>query len=250
MQRNLLRVVLVMVVGCAAGCASSERVIRIGGEDAAINGFILPVKETFEEENGSALQLVQSRPGLELADLEEGRVDAIISARPLQKLLQEAAEERVEIDPASLQQINVGKGSTVIFLHPSNRIKKLTKYQLKAIYTGKIRNWKQLGGANQEIVVVWQTAPSTQNAQFIKEILDGGKVAAKQQPASSNEEVRSRVIATPGSIGIAPRGLIASTVKVPKTPLVEAAVIIVMKGAPSPKVQKLLELLQEAAYLP
>lgn len=250
MQRNLLRVVLVIVVGCAAGCASPARVIRIGGEDAAISGFILPVKETFEAENGIALQLVQSRPGLELADLEEGRVDAIISARPLQMLLQEAAAERLAIDPATLQQINVGKGSTVIFLHPSNRIKKLTKHQLKTIFTGKIRNWKRLGGADQEIVVVWHSKPSAQNAQFIREILDGGRVAAKQLPASSYDEVRTLVIATPGSIGIAPQGLIASAVKVPKTPLVEAAVIMVLKGAPPPKVQKLLELLQETAYLP
>jgi phosphate transport system substrate-binding protein len=250
MQRNLLRVVLVLVVGCAAGCAGSERVIRIGGEDAAIRGFILPVKETFEAENGIALQLVQSRPGQELTDLEEGRVDAIISARPLQMLLQEAALERVAVDPASLKQINVGKGSTVIFLHPSNRIKKLTKQQLKSIFTGKIRNWKRLGGVDQEIVVVWLAAPSAQNAQFTREILDGGRVAAKQLPASSYDEVRTRVIATPGSIGIAPQGLIASAVRVPKTPLVEAAVIMVMKGAPPPNVRKLMELLQEAAYIP
>ncbi len=250
MQRNLLRVVLVLVVGCAAGCASPPRVVRIGGEDAAISSFILPVKETFEAENGIALQLVQSRPGQELTDLAEGRVDAIISARPLQVLLQEAVADRRAIDPATLQQINVGKGSTVIFLHASNRIKKLTKQQLKAIFTGKIRNWKRLGGADQEIVVVWHAAQSAQNAQFIREILDGGRIAAKQLPVSSYGEVRTRVIATPGSIGIAPQGLIAAAVKVPKTPLVEAAVIMVMKGAPPPNVQKLMELLQDAAYIP
>ncbi len=245
---------------CAAGCATSPgggragsedaatnsgKVVRVGGEDAAINGFVVPVQETFEEENGLALTMVRSRPGKELVDLEAGKVDVVVSEQPLADLVREAATERVVIDPTLLRQVEIGRNSTVIFLHRKNRVRKLTKKQLKAIFTGRLTNWKKFGGADQHIVVVWNIAAAAENETFSREILDGAPLVAKVVPVSSYEEVRTRVMSTPGAIGIAPRGLIGATVKVPQTPVVAAPVIMVTRGEPVPAVQKLMDLLKD-----
>jgi phosphate transport system substrate-binding protein len=237
---------LICLLGCAAGCATSPKVVRVGGEDAAINGFVVPVQETFEEENGIDLSLVRNRLGKELVDLQAGKVDVIVSEQPLTELLREAALKRVEIDPAALRQIEVGRNNTVVFLHRKNCVRKLTKKQLKAIFTGRIANWKKLGGADRQIVVVWNSAVASENETFSREILDGAQLVAKVVPVGSYEEVRTRVMSTPGAIGIAPRGLTGAAVKVPQTPVIAAPVIMVTVGEPAPAVQKLIDLMKDA----
>lgn len=248
-----------------AGCATSSQVapdsvvkssagipvklLRVGGEEGAIGGFILPVKETFEEENRADLSVILSAPGEELIDLAQGRVDAVVSTVSLPVLLAAAAKEKVLIDPASLQQFEVGKNDTVILINRKNRVKNLTTKQLKAIFTGKIGNWKLVGGANKPIVIVWNSAASSEKEVFQKEILRGASFTDKLKSVGSYDEVRSSVMATPGAIGIVPRGFVSKTVKVPKTPLVESKVIIVTKGEPTPDVKKLLELLKDAQFI-
>lgn len=245
MKCCLYRALFLCFLGLAAGCATSPGVVRVGGEDAAINGFVVPVQETFEEENGIVLSMVRSRTGKELVDLEEGRVDVIVSEQPLAELVREAALERVVIDPASLRQIEVGRNSTVIFLNRKNKVRKLTKKQLKAIFTGRITSWNKLGGADRHIVVVWNTATAAENEAFSREILDDAPLVTKVVPVGSYEEVRTLVMSTPGAIGIAPRGLTGATVKVPQTPVVVAPVIMVTRGEPEPAVQKLMDLMKD-----
>ncbi len=247
MKRCLYRAVLLCILGCVVtGCASAPKVVRVGGEDAAINGFVVPVQETFEEENGISLNMVRCRSGKELVDLEAGRVDVIVSEQPLAELVREAAVERVVIDPAELRQTEIGRNSTVIFLHRKNRVRKLTKKQLKAIFTGRVTNWKKLGGADRHIVVVWNTTGAAENETFNRDILDGAPLVAKIVPVCSYEEVRTRVMSTPGAIGIAPRGLTGAAVKVPQTPVVAAPVITVTRGEPAPAVQKLMDIMKDA----
>ena len=41
-----------------------------------------------------------------------------------------------------------------LIVHPSNPVRQLTKAQVKDIYTGKVTNWKQVGGADLPIVAI------------------------------------------------------------------------------------------------
>lgn len=257
MKCYLNRAIMVLVIGFLAGCATSGRVaterppqpVRIGGEEGAIGGFITPVKETFEEENGARLNIVHSVQGKELVDLEKGTVDAVVSTQPVSVLVEEAAREKVLIDPATLQQFDVGKYDMVVFLNRKNQVKKLSRNQLKAIFTGKVGNWKHMGGANRPIVIVWNAADSVKNEVFVRDILKEAPLAKKLKRVASYEEVRTSVTGTPGAIGIAPHGFVAATVKVPKTPMVGSKVVMVTKGEPTPDVKKLLELLKETQFI-
>jgi phosphate transport system substrate-binding protein len=277
MKKYHARTVVLLLLGVLSGCATAGKVpsdpvvtssaaippesavtapaakavttIRIGGEEGAIGGFILPVKETFEEENGAGLTVTLTAPGKELIDLEEGRVDAVVSTMPLSVLVAAAAREKVMVEPATLRQFDVGKNDTVVFLNNKNRIKRLSRNQLKAIFTGRIGNWKQVGGANRTIVIVWNAASSSESEAFLKEILKGAQFTHKVKKVGSYDEVRSHVMATPGAIGIAPHGFVSKLVKVPKMPMVESNVILVTKGEPTPEIKKLLELLADAQFI-
>ena len=280
MKCLLVRALLLCWFGCVAGCATAPQtgrtgdvapakgvevpvaavpvevpvaapaqVVRIGGEDAALSGFVLPVKDAYQEENGIELSITRCLPGKELVDLEQRTVDVIVATKSLRDLMREAGRNTVTIDPASLREVEIGKNDTVVFLNKQSRIKRLTKKQLKAIFTGRITRWRKVGGANREIVVFWNKA-SAENDAFIKDILDGAPISAAAVPVGSYEELRKRVTETPGAIGVAPRGFVARGIRVPKTPTVTSSVVMVTKGEPSPAVRKLMDLLKDVQYLP
>jgi phosphate transport system substrate-binding protein len=244
---------IMLAIAClvfAAGCAPSSKILRVSGEDAAISGFVIPAKEVFEEENrGITLDIVHGKPGSELFDLEQGKVDAIVSVQTLADLVNAAVGEKVAINPAELRVIEVGKNDTVFFLNRKNSIKKLTKKQLKSIFAGKITNWKQLHGANRAIVVVLNSAAAAENEMFLRDILGQEEFAAKQLTTGSFEEVRNLVMETPGAIGVAPSGYIVAGVNVPKAPRTSSPVIVITKGAPSAHVSHLTDILKDMALL-
>lgn len=241
--------VLVLTTFCVTGCAAPVASLKVGGDDATISGFILPVKDAFEEETNTRLNVVGTRPGEELALLHQGKIDALISTSSLKDLLQGAARQGINLPPSSLHQVSVGKNNTVILLHKGNRVRQLSRKQLWSVFTGRIRNWRQLGGPDREIVVVWDGSSASENEAFIKNILRGDPVAANFRSVGSFEEVRKVVMDTPGAIGIAPSGFIAPGVKIPKTPKVTSPVILVTKGNPSPPAKKLIDILHDAAFI-
>lgn len=82
----------------------------------------------------------------------------------------------------------------------SNTLTDLTKDQLVQIYTGAVTNWKDLGGADQPIVVIGREAGSGTRDAF--EELVGIKDAAKySNEINGTGGVMAKVASTPGAIG-------------------------------------------------
>lgn len=84
-------------------------------------------------------------PGYEI--LAEGKTDIFFGAKPSKEQSEYAVEQGREF---VLTQI--GSEAFVFFVHKNNPIQNLTTQQLKDIYSGKITNWKEVGGKDEEIV--------------------------------------------------------------------------------------------------
>ncbi|HHO81428.1 MAG TPA: phosphate ABC transporter substrate-binding protein [Bacillaceae bacterium] len=76
----------------------------------------------------------------------------------------------------------------------------LTKDQLVDIFTGKIKNWKEVGGADLKITVVGRPEGSGTRATFKKYALGGQEEQADLQENSSNK-LKEMIASTPGAIG-------------------------------------------------
>lgn len=108
-----------------------------------------------------------------------------------------------------------------ILVHPSNPINNLTVTQVCAIYTGKITNWKELGGPDRKIVVISRDTNSGTYETFHKLVMthkiNGKKIKEKIMSGSeyvgSNGAIRQRIQTTPAAIGYAGIGFVDKTVK-------------------------------------
>lgn len=84
--------------------------------------------------------------------------------------------------------------------HSSNTVTNLTKEQLSKIYTGEITNWKDIGGTDQNIVVIGREASSGTRSAF-EEILDIADECKYAQTINSTGAVVAAVESTAGAIG-------------------------------------------------
>lgn len=67
--------------------------------------------------------------------------------------------------------IPVGWDALVVITHPSNNVKGLKLEQLKDIYIGKIKNWKEVGGSDQKIMVVERTSKISGVGLIFREVV-------------------------------------------------------------------------------
>ena len=104
----------------------------------------------------------------------------------------------------------------VPIVHKDNPVKGLSHAQLKDIYSGKVTNWKEVGGADAPIVVVGRDTSSGTYGTWQEMIMDKGektRVTPKAQVASSSGAMLSSVSKNKNAIGYEVMGYVNKTVK-------------------------------------
>lgn len=110
------------------------------------------------------------------------------------------AEEKSGIDASQLTDHQICVVGMAAVVNPDIKIDNLTKQQLVDIFTGKITNWKDVGGSDQKIVLVNRPKASGTRATFKKYALGNAEEAAGIEEDSSGT-VRKIIKETPGAIG-------------------------------------------------
>ena len=239
---NAIQVIFAAALLLAPFLPAHADEIKIEGGAAAISTVFSPIKEAYESSTGDKLTIILTNPTKALISLEKGSVDmASLNLLSFDDAIKKAKVQGVIIDPASLNRTEVATSSLLVFLNKANKINKLSKAQLKAIFTGKVTNWREVGGADTDIVVFWGTATPYLNKLFTKTILDGEAVTSRAIPAGDHFDLREIVLANPGAIVVNTSGLITPSTKAPEIPPMKLPILVFTKGAPSAKVQNLLK---------
>lgn len=135
--------------------------------------------EVYMNQNpGVTIQVTGGGSGVGIAALINGSTDICESSRPIKSSEVDKLKERLN---STGVEIAVARDGLSIYLNEENKISELTLDQLKGIYTGKITNWKDLGGEDAKILLYGRDNSSGTYAYFKDNVLIGADFASQTQ---------------------------------------------------------------------
>ena len=154
-----------IVVGLALVCIINPFVgaqIKVKGSDTC-----LPLSQKEAEafaKKGSVVTVTGGGSGVGIAALMDGSTDIAQSSRKMK------FDEKQKMSEAgkSSREVVVAYDALAVVVNPTNKVSQLTRQQLEDIFTGKITNWKQVGGEDLKIVV-YSRETSSGTYEFFKE---------------------------------------------------------------------------------
>jgi phosphate transport system substrate-binding protein len=125
-----------------------------------------------------------------------------------------ASRELKESEPELITHLLARDGIAIV-IHPDNQVTGITKAQLKEIFAGNITNWKELGGPDEDIVVIAREEGSGTRAAFEEMVMGGTEPPITKEAIlqPSNGAVRTTVAGDPLSIAFLSFGYVDDTVK-------------------------------------
>lgn len=193
-----------MLAGCSGGSAEEqvEGTVTTDGS-TSMEKVIGGLGEAFEEENpGVTFTYNPTGSGSGITAVTEGRCDIGLSSRDLKD------EELAQ----GLTETVLAKDGIAIVVNPENKVDDLTVEQIADIFTGKITNWKEVGGDDAEIVLIGREAGSGTRDGF--ESITGTEEACQyRQELTSTGDVITTVAGNPGAIGYASLASLQDSVK-------------------------------------
>ncbi len=201
-MKKLIRMISVgmaalMLAGLISGCSSAEAKkdnlsgkISLAGS-TSMEKLCEAMSESFMEANPDVTVTVEytgSSAGVE--SLLQGSVDIGNTSRNLKD---------GEKDKGAVENIVAIDGIAVI-TDKNNTVSDLTAGELADIYTGKVKNWSELGGSDEAIVRIGREAGSGTRGAF-EELLKVEDICNYAQELDSTGAVMAKTASTPGAIG-------------------------------------------------
>lgn len=239
-----LLVIAVTFAATTTLALAAESITLIGGS-TSISTVINPVKAAFEKATGITLYATAAGSKIALQKLDAGDAEVATAGHTQEELFGNIKKDNIKLKNP-VENINVIKlaepTNYSVIVNPANPVAKLSKEHLEGIFTGKIANWKDMGGKDAAILcVVSNLSPGTNDA-FSKTFLGGKKIAIDTLDASNATDLRQNIATNPEAIGFLASALIdASVKKVETLPMKSSPIIMLTIGKPSPKVQKLAD---------
>ncbi len=123
------------------------------------------VAESYMKENKKATVTVTGGgTGVGISSLMAGTTDIAQASRKIKF----SEKQKLREAGRTAKEVTVAYDALAVVVHPANKVGKLTREQLEGIFTGKITNWKQVGGADMKIVP-YSRETSSGTYEFFKE---------------------------------------------------------------------------------
>ncbi len=193
----------VLVISMFTGCGKQITGSVATDGSTSMENVIGSLKETFEAENkGINVTYNPTGSGTGITAVAEGRCDIGLSSRDLKD------EEKAK----GLTGTVLAYDGIAIIINPANPISDLTLEDIAKIYTGEIKNWNEVGGNDDEIVLIGREAGSGTRDGF-ESITKTAEKCKYRQELTSTGDVITTVAGNPAAIGYASLASVKDSVK-------------------------------------
>ena len=225
-----LLTVAVMLVCALTACGGNKEAVATDGS-TSMNKVIGALGEAFEADGGITVTYNATGSGAGIQSVEEGRCDIGLSSRNLKDeemanglegtILAKDGTCDIGLSSRYLKDSEKAEGlketilaidGIAIIVNPNNPVSDLSVETIAKIYTGEIKNWKEIGGEDREIVLIGREAGSGTRDGF-ESITDTEDKCKYRQELTSTGDVITTVASNPAAIGYASLASVKDTVK-------------------------------------
>jgi phosphate transport system substrate-binding protein len=230
-----------MILGGVTGTALAEEV-KVGAGAAATENIFNKIKDPMEKANGVKLTVISSGPVQAVKDLDAGTVEAAVGGMTFPDWMAMMEKEGYAIPDKSIYKNRViGKDIVKVLTNKDVTVTALSKEQLTAIFTGKAKNWSEVGGPSKPIVVIVGTKIPGTNTVFQKQAMNGEAYSKDAVEGTTIDDLKAKVAATSGAVSLGATAQVDATINAPAIPEIGRPITLITKGAPSAGLQKMLD---------
>lgn len=177
----------IIIVGCAKKDKQStqnKKSITIKGSDTMVH-LMSSLAEAYMKKNTDVqISVTGGGSGTGIAALINGTTEICASSRDMQQKEKDDAKSK-GINPV---ERSIAFDGLAVIVHPENPISELTIDQIKKIYTGVTKSWKELGGPDEPIGILSRESNSGTYVFFQEHVLNKENYSptVKLMPASSS----------------------------------------------------------------
>ena len=194
----ILSVVSISVWGCASPRTNGSSTIRLMGSDTMINLAHRWAEEYMKVRPGVSVYSDGGGTATGIEALIKGEIDICTASRPLRA---EEARRLAERHGYLGVSFLVAKDALSIYVHTENTVRNLSLAQVRDIFTGKITNWKTVGGADAEIVLFNRAPNSGTHFYFQEHVLEGQPYSPAARTMTGTQAIVNAIAENPGAIG-------------------------------------------------
>lgn len=187
-------ILLLAAIVSISGPVSAQ---KLKGSDSVLPLAQKEAESYLKKDTKANVTVTGGGSGVGLAALLDNTTDIAMASRKIK------IDERMKLQNANrkLVEKTIAWDALAVVVNPKNTVSQLTRQQLEDIFTGKITNWKQVGGADLKIVV-YSRETSSGTYEFFKEsILKNKNYMAGVLSMPATGAVIQSVSQTPGAIG-------------------------------------------------
>ena len=225
MNRSLLILLLLIalsITGCSQGAANeaaqsaaAEQYIENKGSDTIVNLALAWAEQYQKEYPAIRISVTGGGSGTGIAALLNGTVTIANSSRSI------SADELKQAEEKGMKPVEhiIAKDAIAVIVNPTNPVKELTLQQLSDIYSGKISNWKDVGGEDRLIVRLSRETNSGTHVYFLEQVLRLGDKTSETlfSPDTlllpSSEGIINELRTNPNAIGYDGLGYVPADLK-------------------------------------
>jgi phosphate transport system substrate-binding protein len=175
MKNNIIIAIIAIL---AFGFAFKGETITVKGSDTMVILAQRWAEAYMSKHPDMTIQVTGGGSGTGISALINGTTDIANSSRPMKRAEMDKLKQRYN----SLGvEIKVAKDGLSVYVHESNPVKELTLAQVKDVYTGKISNWKDVGGPDGKIILYSRENNSGTYVFFKEHVLENEDFATRCQ---------------------------------------------------------------------
>jgi phosphate transport system substrate-binding protein len=171
--------------------------VTIKGSDTVLPLAQKEAEELMKTNADVSVTVVGGGTGVGITAMIDGTTDIAMASRDLKtEEKMKFAEKKVEIE-----EVIIAYDALTVIVNPANSVSKLTREQLEQIFTGAIKNWKEVGGADEKIVAYSRESSSGTYEFFKDEVMDKKNYATNILNLPATGAIVQAVGQTKGAIG-------------------------------------------------